>query len=175
MSKAINFFEFYQLPVRFELEAGKLKRLFLLKSRESHPDFFTLASAEEQAHATHQASINNEAYKTLKDADLRTKHILELFHVIKEEEKYQLAPSFLMEMMEINEQLMDAAFNPEARQKINAEVDDLLNSLEANAKPLRMAFDQTKKIENLIKLKEIYFHRKYLLRIKEKLDTFATP
>jgi len=171
----MNYFEFYQLPVQFGLDARKVKRLYLLKSKETHPDYFTLASAKDQEDAMHQASINNEAYKVLSDSNLRTKHILELKGAIQEGEKNELAPNFLMEMMDINEQLMDAAFDPIARQKVETEVDGLLDALKSKENPLMQAFDVGDTGDNLQKIKEIYFQRKYLLRIKEKLNTFATP
>ena len=171
----MNYFEFYGLPIQFGLDAGKIKRAYLIKSKATHPDFFTLASAKEQEDAMHQASINNEAYKTLSDPNLRTKHILELKGVIREEEKNELSPNFLMEMMDINEQLMDAAFDPDARQKVENEVDGLLEALKTKEKPLMKAFDESNNTTFLPKIKEIYFQRKYLLRIKEKLNTFATP
>ncbi len=171
----MNYFEFYQLPVRFGLDVGKLKRLYLLKSKETHPDYFTLASAKEQEDAMHQASINNEAYKVLADPNLRTKHILELKGIIQEGEKNELSPNFLMEMMDINEQLMDAAFDPAARQVVETNVNALLEDLKNTEIPLMAAFDERNDVVILQKIKEIYFQRKYLLRIKEKLDTFATP
>jgi len=171
----MNYFEFYQLPIQFGLEVGKIKRLYLLKSKETHPDYFTLASAKEQEEAMHQASINNEAYKALTDPNLRTQHILKLKGVIQEGEKNELTPNFLMEMMDINEQLMDAAFDPIARQKVAVEVDGLLAGLIAIENPLMQAFDESNDVSTLPKIKEIYFQRKYLLRIKEKLNTFANP
>ncbi len=171
----MNYFEFYKLPIHFGLDVGKIKRQYLLKSKATHPDYFTLASAKEQEKAMHQASLNNEAYKVLSNPNLRTKHILEIKGVIQEGEKVELAPSFLMEMMDINEQLMEAAFDPIARQKVEQEVNGLLDGLKATENPLMKAFDEGGDDASLRKIKEIYFQRKYLLRIKEKLNTFATP
>lgn len=171
----MNYFEFYQIPIQFGLNTGKIKRLYLLKSKATHPDYFTLASAKEQENAMHQASVNNEAYKVLSDPNLRTQHILEIKGAIQEGEKNELTPSFLMEMMDINEQLMDAAFDPIARNKVEETVNRLLGDLKATENPLMQAFDTSKDVEILKKIKEIYFQRKYLLRIKEKLNTFATP
>ncbi len=169
-----NYFAFYGLETQFGLDLAKLKRLFLLKSRETHPDFFTLASAKEQADAMTQSALNNEAYKVLADVHLRTEHILRLFGLLADGEKDELSPNFLMEMMDINEQLMDAAFDPLARQQVEKEVQAQLDALKAQEIPLMQAFDAQENSELLKKIKEIYFRRKYLLRIKEKLDTFAS-
>lgn len=170
-----NYFELYGLQVQFGLDAGQVKRQYLLKSKASHPDFFAQASAKEQDDAMNLTADNNAAYKVLSDKELRTQHILEIFGMINKEEKAVLAPSFLMEMMDINEQLMDAGVNPTLQQKINQQVDELLNQLNNQETPLMKAFDQEKNQEALKKIKDIYFQRKYLLRIKEKIDTFASP
>ena len=111
----------------------------------------------------------------LSDNNLRTKHILGLYEVIDDGQKDELSPNFLMEMMEINEQLMEATFDPSARQQVENEVESQLKSLDTSEKPLMKAFDETGDLAILPKIKEIYFQRKYLLRVKEKFDTFASP
>ncbi len=170
----LNLFRFYDLPIQFNLDSGRLKRMFLLKSKATHPDYFTLASAKEQEEAMNQASINNEAFRVLADVHLRTKHILELHGLLEDESKNKLSPAFLMEMMEINEQLMDAAMDSTARQKVENEVNRQIEALDHTEMPLKRQFDETADEALLEKIKEIYFQRKYLLRIKEKLDTFAS-
>ena len=70
-----------------------------------HPDFFTQATEYEQAEALETSSQINKALKTLKNEDETIKYVLQLKGVLEEEEKYQLPPDFLMEVMELNENL----------------------------------------------------------------------
>jgi len=81
-----------------------------------------------------------------------------------------------MEMMEINERLMEvesaedlAAITGEALAIENA-LDNELNVLTHNYDQLA---DETAKEDRLNKIADIYYRKKYLLRIKESLDTFA--
>jgi molecular chaperone HscB len=50
----------------------------------------------------------NKAFKTFQNSDDTIKYVLQLKGLLEEEEKYQLPPDFLMEVLEINEKLMDA-------------------------------------------------------------------
>jgi hypothetical protein len=45
--------------------------------------------------------------KILQDRDQTIKYVLQLKGLLEEEEKYQLPPDFLMEMMEMNEKLLE--------------------------------------------------------------------
>ena len=49
----------------------------------------------------------NKGFKILKDPDKTIKYVLEIKGLLQEEEKYELPPDFLTEMMELNERLMD--------------------------------------------------------------------
>ena len=80
-----------------------------------------------------------------------------------------------MEMMDINERLMEVDGADELG-SITAEVlavegdmNDELNKLTAYYEQL----DDTAKESRLNDIANIYFRQKYLLRIKESLDTFA--
>ena len=70
------------------------------------------------------STLNNEAYKTLSDFDKRMKYILEIKAVLDEEGKNQIPQDFLMEMMDINEQLMELEFDfdPNIYRKVKSEL-----------------------------------------------------
>lgn len=44
---------------------------------------------------------------------------------MEEEEKYQLPPGFLMEVLDINEQLMDTEISPELKSKVKSAIANL--------------------------------------------------
>ena len=172
----MNYFEFYKLPVRFFLDKKELKQLFLTYSKQHHPDFYTQSSAAEQEQVLELSTINNQAYKTLSNLDSRIKYILEIKDLMVDGERYQLPPAFLMEMMDINEQLMELQFDTDKtaienlkkevvrlEQNLFSEVEDLLKNYEN--KP-----EQKKKLE---KIKEYYYKKRYLLRIQTSLNKLA--
>ena len=112
----MNYFEFYNLPVHYNIDQKKLRRLFLKKSKEFHPDYYGMDAAEDQAAMLEKSSLNNEAYKALKDDQSRLKYILELKEMMGEQAKNNLPQSFLMEMMDINEKMMELQFDYDAQQ-----------------------------------------------------------
>ena len=168
----MNYFEFFNLEPSFYLDENLLRKAFLQNSKKYHPDFFTLESEEKQAEILERSTYNNEAYKTLKDFDKRLYYILELNNVIEEEGKNTVPQDFLMEMMEVNEALMELEFdfNPIKKEKLENQLDaleqNLLNSIESNLK----GYTSTTKSENLNPVKDYYFKKKYLIRLRENLQ-----
>ena len=82
--------------------------------------------------------------------------------LLEEEEKYQLPPAFLMEMMELNEELSE-----NSTQQIN----ELENHLYAEVASIIENYDDAAASEaDLLKLKEYYYKKKYLQRILDRLE-----
>jgi molecular chaperone HscB len=71
-----DFFSFFGLPRRLELDEPTLEREFYALSRKLHPDVYTRASAREQAWSLEKTSQLNDAYRTLKDPISRTEYLL---------------------------------------------------------------------------------------------------
>jgi len=73
-----DFFSFFGLPRRLEMEEAALEREFYALSRKLHPDVYSRASAREQAWSLEKTSQLNDAYRTLKDPISRTEYLLML-------------------------------------------------------------------------------------------------
>ncbi len=171
-----NYFEFYELPMSFQVDTGAVKRKFYALSKQYHPDFYTLENDTRQAEVLELSTLNNAAYKVLSDFDKRMHYILELKGLLNEEDKAQLPQSFLMEMMEINEQLMELEFDFESSvyTKLLADLDTLEASmLEAVSAVLSGWEDGKSDDGELSAVKEYYYKKRYLLRIRENLNKFA--
>ncbi len=174
----MNYFEFYDLPITFKIDAKKLKRKFYEYSRKYHPDFFVQASEAEQDEVLEKSTMNNKAYKKLSSLDSRIKYVLECKELIEEGEKVNLPPMFLMEMMEVNEALMELQLEPDTAKlaEISKKVELIEESLfESVASILENYVEGVSDEEDLKKVKDYYFKRRYLLRIRESLNKFATP
>jgi molecular chaperone HscB len=172
----MNYFEFFGIPVSFLPDEADLKKRFLQNSKKYHPDFFTLDSVEKQSEILELSTLNNQAYRTLSDFDLRMKYILELKEVLKEEGKNDIPQDFLMEMMEINEALMELEF--EFNEKIFQEAKDKVQSIESQLlqaiRPTLAAYVENKTSSLELELvKDFYLKKRYILRIQENLDRFA--
>jgi molecular chaperone HscB len=168
-----NFFDFYQLPVSFHINEAALKQQFLRNSKQFHPDFYTLESEEKQQEILELSTLNNHAYKTLHHPDTRLRHLLEIHHALDAEGEAKLPQDFLMEMMDINENLMELEFDfEESRfQETQQAIDNLEHDLQAE---VANSLEKTPLMpDDIKKIKDFYLKRRYLLRIKENLSKFA--
>ena len=172
-----NYFELYQIAPSFHPSPAAVKAKYYEFSRLYHPDKFAQADHTKKLEALTMAALNNKAYKTLSDADATMAYILKLNGVLQDEEKYNLPPEFLMHMMDINEAVSEYEMTP-ADEAARHSVEEILSSQFAlwttTTDVLTRHFDEGKGNKNLlVQIKDMYFRKKYLLRIKERIDKFA--
>ncbi len=73
-----DYFSFFGLPRKLELDEAELEREFYALSRKLHPDVYSRASVREQAWSLEKTSQLNDAYRTLKDPISRTEYLLQI-------------------------------------------------------------------------------------------------
>ncbi len=171
----MNHFEFYGIPESFHPDAAYIKKQFYALSKQFHPDFHANADDEKQQEILELSTLNNKAYQTLSDPNKVLEYILKLHDLVSEGAKPQLPADFLMEMMDINERLMEIE-NAEQFGEICAEVAAIEGDMNQELNSLTSDYDtlnDTAKENRLNEIANIYYRQKYLLRIKESLDTFA--
>lgn len=172
----VDYFDHFGLQKKFFIDSNELKRLYYFKSKNLHPDFHTLENPSHQEKMMMMSSVNNEAYRVLKDFASRVYYILVLEGMVKEEGENALPQEFLMEMMEVNEKIMELEFDydSELHESILSEVESLDQNNFRAIKPLMEAYDAGEKSnESLLEIRDFYFKQKYLWRIRENLDKFA--
>jgi molecular chaperone HscB len=177
MSFDQSYFQFYDLPLSFRVDEALLKKKFYALSKAYHPDFYVNESQEKQDEILELSTINNKAYKVLSDPLKRIEYILELYHLVAEGDKYTLPQDFLMEMMDVNEALMDMEFEPDPARlmDISAEVDQMETALFDELKSLTDEFDGDSGADKeavLLKIRDIWYRQKYLMRIRESMNKF---
>jgi molecular chaperone HscB len=158
----MNYFELFNIPVSLKVEKNSLAQKYFELQKKYHPDFFTQATEYEQAEALERSSQINKALKVLKNEMETIKYVLQLKGLLEEEEKYQLPPAFLMEVMELNEELTE-----NSQQQINS----LETEIYAPVKDIIENFkDSSTSTGELLKVKEYYYKKKYLQRILDRMD-----
>lgn len=158
----MNYFELFELPVRFNIDKTSLALKYFALQKKYHPDFFTQANEAEQEEALERSSMANRALKTLQNKDATIKYLLQLKGLLEEEEKYELPPDFLMEMMELNEELSD-----NTHQQINEIEKNLYSGVAFIIEHYDDAITTT---PELLKVKEYYYKKKYLQRILDRIE-----
>jgi molecular chaperone HscB len=158
----MNHFELFELPVSIKIDKTKLAQKFFELQKKYHPDFFANGTGHEQEQALEISSQLNKALKVLKSEDQTIKYVLQLKQLLEEEEKYQLPPSFLMEMMELNEDLNEGS--AEQIEALETQLYSLVHPIIENYN------DATVTTADLLKLKEYYYKKKYLQRILDRLE-----
>jgi|SRR5208283_2071372 len=116
----VDYFTFFGLPRRLNLDVAALEKDFYELSRKLHPDINARAGSQEQEWSLQQSSLLNDAHRTLKDPIKRTQYLLKLEGVELEEQsksateqarssgqvKKQIVPRDLLEeVFELNMQL----------------------------------------------------------------------
>ena len=118
-----DFFSFFGLPRKLNLDEAVLEREFYALSRKLHPDVYSRASAREQEWSLEKTSQLNDAYRTLRDPISRTEYLLMLQGINIEEQsklateaaraagtakKQPVPPELLEEAFELNVLLDEA-------------------------------------------------------------------
>jgi molecular chaperone HscB len=116
----VDYFSFFGLPPKLNLDVAPLEKEFYELSRKLHPDLNARAGSKEQEWSLEQSSRLNDAYRTLKDPIKRTQYLLQIEGIQLEEQsksateqaraageakKQIVPPDLLEEVFELNMQL----------------------------------------------------------------------
>jgi molecular chaperone HscB len=116
----VDYFTFFGLPRKLNLDLAALEKDFYELSRKLHPDLNAQAGSREQEWSLQQSSLLNDAHRTLKDPIKRTQYLLKLEGVELEEQsktateeartkgevkKQIVPPDLLEEVFDLNSQL----------------------------------------------------------------------
>jgi molecular chaperone HscB len=170
----MDYYELYGLPVTFNPDPKIVKSKFYELSKKYHPDFYINESEEKQEEVLQLSTLNNKAFQVFRDPQRRIQYVLTLRGMLEEGDHYALPQSFLMEMMDVNEALMDLQMEPDASRlaAITAEIDVIEKGLLNELSTLTTAFDTQSPAEQeatLKVIKDLYYRNKYLYRIRESL------
>ena len=119
-AEPVDYFRFFALPRKLDLNVRELERDFYKFSRQLHPDKYARVTDQERHWSLEKSARLNDAYRTLRDPIERTKYLLELEGMKLEEQssaatqqakatgtekKQVVPPELLEEVFELNMQL----------------------------------------------------------------------
>jgi molecular chaperone HscB len=121
-----DYFSFFGLPRKLNLDVAALEKDFYALSRKLHPDLNAGTGSQQQEWSMEQSSMLNDAYRTLKEPIKRTQYLLHLEGVELEEQsksatekaratgelkKQIVPPDLLEEVFELNMHLEELRMN----------------------------------------------------------------
>ncbi|BAV04399.1 molecular chaperone HscB [Filimonas lacunae] len=164
----MNYFELFSIPVSLQPDMQQVKKKFYELSRQYHPDFYAQATAVKQNEALEKAAAVNKAYKVLQNRDETIKYLLATKGLLEEEEKYQLPPDFLMEMLDLNEMATDAAMEQNAAKtaQVKTQIANVETEIYEPVEAIITNYQEGVTTEKeLLQVKDYYYKKKYLTRI----------
>ena len=186
-----DYFAMFNLPPKLDLDVQVLEKQFYRYSRKLHPDLHARASQQEQEWSLTQASLLNDAYRTLKNPLDRTKYLLRLEGVELEDAR-QLNPSkvpadLLEEVFELNMQLEELRQNqkmgeddPQLRRDLEAAKNQFAGQLTELDEQMRSRWtawdaaweqnDEAKKAASKDAMTALLQRRSYLLNLVRDVD-----
>ena len=105
-----DYFSFFGLPRRLNVDAADLEQRFRSLSRQFHPDYFYNAGLAERRASLERSSYLNDAFRTLRQPISRVEYLLQLEGLAArgpEEAAKQVPPALLEEVFALNEELDD--------------------------------------------------------------------
>ena len=163
----MTYFDLFEIPVQLQVDKASLPRKYFELSRKYHPDFFANAADDEQAEVLEKSALINKAFKTFQNRNETIKYVLQLKGLLVEEEKYELPPDFLMEVLEINEGLMDDDASPELATRITQLESEIYEPVKEIVEGYQEGVTSEKE---LLQVKAYYYKKKYLDRIRQQLS-----
>jgi len=169
-----NFFDFIGLPISFDIDQAVLSDLSRELQKTLHPDRYAHKSEREQRLAVQYMAHLNEAVSTLRSPLLRAQYLLTLKGIDTiSESSTAIDPLFLMEQMELREQLEDI---PEQDDPF-AELESMQAEVEGSIEQLREQFAQCYEAEQLDEaaaiVRKMQFLEKLIVeieRLEDRLD-----
>ncbi|PYX93491.1 MAG: Fe-S protein assembly co-chaperone HscB [Acidobacteria bacterium] len=160
----VDYFTFFGLPRKLNLDTAALEVEFYELSRRLHPDVYGRADSKEQHWSLEKSSQLNDAYRILKDPIRRTEYLLRLEGIELEEQsktatekarntgelKKQIVPPELleevfnlnMELQELRTQRQMGEDDPALIEELGRQKLELERKFEALSKELRTYWDE---------------------------------
>ncbi|XP_023334505.1 iron-sulfur cluster co-chaperone protein HscB, mitochondrial-like isoform X1 [Eurytemora carolleeae] len=155
--KNLDYFSIFGLEKSFALDTAELSRVYKGLQRQLHPDRFSLKPEEEKDISEHWSSIVNNGYNWLLKPLPRALYLLELLGTPLEEGHIQIQSDFLMEMMELNEDILSAdkaeiiSLGKEIRVRLNEYIDKIETAFrDGNTEEARNEVAHMKYIANML-------------------------
>ncbi len=171
-SASDDYFRFFGIEQKFNLDLSALDQAYLAIQKEVHPDRHARGSDTEQRLAMQMATLANTAFQTLKNPIQRGRYLCQLHGVDARLETNTAMPAaFLMKQMEWRESLEDQDEDLGALEALAEEVDQ---SKRDTLVEITQAIDRAKNYERAAELlRGLLFIDKFALELDDAISVLV--
>lgn len=165
----MNYFEYYGLEESFVVDQKALRKAYLEKSRQVHPDV-TGQEANDQL----SASFNNTAYTVLNDDLSVVKYMLDIHDMPIDAKNAPMPQDFLLDMMELNEAIDELQSNGDNIEECKAQIETIQASIvdlhKAELSTYKSSMNEEQKHQLLSQARNYFLKMNYVKRLYENLN-----
>ena len=171
MQPPSNYFDFFGLPHKLNLDSKDLESRFYALSKQWHPDRFARGGPEQRRISENATATLNDGYRTLKEPILRAEYLLkQRGFEIEGQKSSNVPPELLEEVFELNMALEEIESSrlqlEEAKLRFAGMSADLDRDLFAEF----AAYDQNQDQAALEKIRGILNKRKYIQNLIKQVE-----
>jgi molecular chaperone HscB len=165
-----NYFEIFNIPVSFDVDTAQLSEVYRELQKEVHPDKFVNAGEQQSRLAVQVASLVNQAFDTLKLPVSRANYLLKLAGLdIDHEQDTTMDPMFLMEQMELREEIESVRSKSDPLD----EIDRLMKQVKNTLADVMQSYSSAYQKENYSEAHEWSRKMQFLNKNTQELDDIA--
>jgi len=166
----MKYFELFSLPINYNIDVALLNQAYLQLQKAVHPDKFAHKTSREQLLAVQKSAEINDALHVLKHPLKRAEYMLAERGIdIRAEQQTLQDPMFLMQQMELREELEDISLANDPEEAVEA-FDKEIKTLEKDFhQQLTALIDQTELIQ-LERAADIVRKLKFIYKLRDELE-----
>jgi len=166
-----NFFELFGMQSSFDVNLDDLESRFRKLQKEFHPDRFVSVSEQERRIAMQLTAHINEAYQTLINPLSRGSYLLKLNGInLDDETDTKMDASFLMEQMELREQLDAARTDANPQAQIDSLAATIKSGRASRITELQECFDNITMPEKKLRARELIREMQFLKKMNQQIE-----
>jgi len=164
----MNYFDFFGLPHKLNLDLKDLESRFYALSKQWHPDRFARANAEQRRISEDATATLNDGYRTLRDPIARAEYLLKEHGLTGGEQK--IPPELLEEVFELNMALVEIETSRPELEQASRKFVAMREEIDRELETEFAAYDVNQDKAVLEKVRSILNRRKYIRNLVRQVE-----
>ena len=174
-----DYYKFFGLPQKLNLDPGDLQKRFYSLSRQLHPDRFTRSTPTERQYSLEATAILNDGYRVLRDPVSRAEYVLrQRGFDVGEQRSKDVPPELLEEVFELNMALEELKVGDEsAREQLEesrAKFRSMRDEVDSQLQQLFVRYDESADQDSanaiLQEIRGVLNRRRYIRSLVDQVE-----